>query len=155
MGQHILEIIEYVFKRWYRASDMILYSRKMDYISYALLESTRTQRFLKTNQVLSYWYWLDSSHWVLSNEYPLLPMCQGFSYESGVLHHFVLAKLATSSIRVKCNSQGSYMTYDRLDLFAKPKTHISPLHVPPLIWMEFVRRVLNNWSHVLRQLAHT
>ena len=28
-------------------------------------------------------------------------MCQGFSHFSGFLHHFVLAKLATSSIRVK------------------------------------------------------
>ena len=28
-------------------------------------------------------------------------MCQGFSLVSGFLHHFVLAKLATSSIRVK------------------------------------------------------
>ena len=27
-------------------------------------------------------------------------MCQGFSNFSGLLHHFVLAKLATSSIRV-------------------------------------------------------
>ena len=27
-------------------------------------------------------------------------MCQGFSYFSGFLHNFVLAKLATSSIRV-------------------------------------------------------
>ena len=29
-------------------------------------------------------------------------MCQGLSHFSGVLHHFVLAKLATTSIRVKC-----------------------------------------------------
>ena len=28
-------------------------------------------------------------------------MCQGFSHFSGSLHHFVLGKLATSSIRVK------------------------------------------------------
>ena len=28
-------------------------------------------------------------------------MCQGFSHFSGILHHFVLAKLATTSIRVK------------------------------------------------------
>ena len=28
-------------------------------------------------------------------------MCQGFNYVLGFLHHFVLAKLATSSIRVK------------------------------------------------------
>ena len=28
-------------------------------------------------------------------------MCQGFNHFSGFLHHFVLAKLASSSIRVK------------------------------------------------------
>ena len=28
-------------------------------------------------------------------------MCQGFSHFSDFLHHFVLAKLATTSIRVK------------------------------------------------------
>ena len=35
-----------------------------------------------------------------------VPMCQGFSHFFGFLHHFVLAKLATSSISVKyygCN----------------------------------------------------
>ena len=32
-------------------------------------------------------------------------MCQGFNHFSGFLHHFVLAKLATSSIRVKVLSQ--------------------------------------------------
>ena len=30
-----------------------------------------------------------------------IPMCQGFGNFSGFLHHFVLAKLATSSISVK------------------------------------------------------
>ena len=29
-----------------------------------------------------------------------VPICQGFSHFSGFLHHFVLAKVATSSIRV-------------------------------------------------------
>ena len=38
------------------------------------------------------------SHWVLSDE---KPMCQGFSNFSRFFHHFVLAKLATSSISVK------------------------------------------------------
>ena len=30
-----------------------------------------------------------------------VPMCQGFTHFSGLLHHFILAKLATSSIKVK------------------------------------------------------
>ena len=29
-----------------------------------------------------------------------IPMCQGFNYFSGLLHHFVFAIVATSSIRV-------------------------------------------------------
>ena len=33
-------------------------------------------------------------------------MCQGFSDFTGFLHHFVLAKLATSSIRVKLPTAG-------------------------------------------------
>ena len=32
-------------------------------------------------------------------------MCQGFNYLSGFLHHFVLGKLAISSIRVKTSLQ--------------------------------------------------
>ena len=42
---------------------------------------------------LSCWFLLDSSHRV--------SICQGFSHFPGVLPHFVLAKLATSSPRVK------------------------------------------------------
>ena len=40
---------------------------------------------------------IDSSHWVLSDEYPYARVPVIFQ---GFLHHFVLAKLATSSIRV-------------------------------------------------------
>ena len=29
-------------------------------------------------------------------------MCQGFNHFSDILHHFVIPKLATTSIRVKC-----------------------------------------------------
>ena len=39
------------------------------------------------------WYRLDSTQYV--------SMCQGFNHFSGFLHHFVLAKLPTSRIRVK------------------------------------------------------
>ena len=37
------------------------------------------------------------------------PMCQGFSHFSGFLHDFVLAKLATSSMRVNDDLRGSYV----------------------------------------------
>ena len=54
------------------------------------VQRTMTQRFLITIQTLSCWYSLESSCRVLSDEYP-------FARVSGFLHHFVLAKLATSS----------------------------------------------------------
>ena len=58
-----------------------------------------TKIFEKHHKTLSCCYSLDSSRWVLSGEYPC--MCQGLSHFSTFLHDFVLAKLATSSIRVK------------------------------------------------------
>ena len=40
--------------------------------------------------------------WILSlSSLRWVPMCQGFNHLSGFLHHFVLAKLATSCIRAK------------------------------------------------------
>ena len=62
-----------------------------------LVQSTRTQYLLKTIYTLSCWYPLESS----LSTFRWVPMCQGFSHLSGFLHHFVLAKLATSSVRVK------------------------------------------------------
>ena len=53
------------------------------------VQSTRMQRFLKTILTLSCWYSLDSSHLVLSDEYPY----------TRVSVIFVLAKLATSSFQ--------------------------------------------------------
>ena len=71
------------------------------YISYdaevTFAQSTRVQRSLKTILTLSCWYSLDSSHRVLSDEYPyawVLVIFQGF------LPRFLLAELATSSTRV-------------------------------------------------------
>ena len=42
-----------------------------------------------------------SGYLSLSTRIYWVPMCQGVSRISGFLHHFVMAKLATSSIRVK------------------------------------------------------
>ena len=50
------------------------------------------RRFLKTILTLSCWYLLEN-WWI--------PMWQGLSDFTGFFHHFVLAKLATSSVRVK------------------------------------------------------
>ena len=38
-------------------------------------------------------------------------MCQGFSHFSGFLHHFVLAKLSTSRIKVNCAKLTCYIQY--------------------------------------------
>ena len=46
---------------------------------------------------MSCWYSLESSRWVLSDEYPFAMVSVIFSF---FLYHFVLAKLATGSIRV-------------------------------------------------------
>ena len=56
-----------------------------------------TQNILKTIRTLSCWYSLESSRWVLSDEYPFARV----SVISVFLHHFELVKLATSSISVK------------------------------------------------------
>ena len=37
-----------------------------------IVQSTKTQKFLKTTQTLSYWYSFDSSHWALLDEYPFV-----------------------------------------------------------------------------------
>ena len=63
------------------------------YAEATFVQSTRIQRFLIT---LSCWYLLESSHLVLSDEYPYARVSVIFQFFS---HHFVLAKLATSSIR--------------------------------------------------------
>ena len=57
------------------------------------VQSTMTQ-ISKNNLTLSCWYSLDSSHCVLSGEYP-------YTRVSFFLHHFLLAKLAITSIRAK------------------------------------------------------
>ena len=38
-------------------------------------------------------------------------MCQGFSHLSGFLHHFVLTKLATSSIRLRYHSKCEFVCF--------------------------------------------
>ena len=64
------------------------------------VQRIRTQRFLKTIQTLSCWYSLDSSRWELSDEYPWARISVVVHC---FLHHFLLDKFATSSIRVKEN----------------------------------------------------
>ena len=64
----------------------------------AFVQSTMIQIFLKPMWTLSFWYSLDSSHWGLSDAYPY---ARGSVTFCRFLHHFVLAKLAISSIRVK------------------------------------------------------
>ena len=65
--------------------------------SLTLLSSKAQGHNFFSIQKLSCWHSLDSSCWVLR----WVPMCHGFSHFSGLLHHLILAKIATSSIRVK------------------------------------------------------
>ena len=65
------------------------------------IHGRKMQKVLKNNQTLLCWYSLESSCQELSNEHPfvkVLVIVQVF------LHCVVLAKLATSSIRVNGNS---------------------------------------------------
>ena len=64
------------------------------------------QRCLKTILTLSCWYSLERYPWALR----WIPMCQSFFHFSGFLHHFVLAKLAISSIRVKIRLRNVLMS---------------------------------------------
>ena len=48
-------------------------------------------------------------HWIALAECSQVSnMCQGFNHFSVFLHHFVLAKLATSSIRVNCSIPATF-----------------------------------------------
>ena len=62
------------------------------------VQSTRTQRFLKTFWMLSWWYSLDSTCWIYTLRW--VPMCQDFSHFLGFFHHCIVATVATSSIWV-------------------------------------------------------
>ena len=60
-------------------------------------QSTRAQRILKSIQTLSCWYSLESSRRELADKYPCARVWTIFT---GFLHYFVLANLATSTIKV-------------------------------------------------------
>ena len=57
---------------------------------------------------MSCWYSLNSSREVLSDEYPF---ARGFDHFLVFLHHFVLAKLAASSVRVNVAIVAASLTY--------------------------------------------
>ena len=69
-------------------------------------EAQKCKDFSQTIEILSRWYSLNSSHWVLSDEYPYARVSTFFRF----LHHLVLAKLATSSIRVPSSRLSWYPT---------------------------------------------
>ena len=65
-----------------------------------------------------------------------VPMCKGFSHYSDFLHHFVLAKLASSSIRVKLMNANQYPRYHNDSYFIVmllSVLHISMRSVIPLV----------------------
>ena len=59
---------------------MLKVTQPFQYWGYFHPKSTRKQRSLKTIYTLSYWYSLDSSHWVLSHEYPFTRVSVIFRY---------------------------------------------------------------------------
>ena len=67
------------------------------YAKATFIRSTMTQRFLKNILTLSCMYLLESSCQVFSDEYQCARVSVNFQ---GFLHHFILAKLALSSIMV-------------------------------------------------------
>ena len=65
-----------------------------------LSKTQELEKSLKIIQALSSWYSLESSHRLLSDEYPFARVSVIFELFS---YQFGLIKLATSSIRVKCS----------------------------------------------------
>ena len=65
-----------------------------------IVRSTRTQRFLKTISTLSSWYSLDSSNWILSEEYTYARVSVTFS---GYIVSFCKGQISHKQhYRVKC-----------------------------------------------------
>ena len=71
------------------------------------VQSTRMQRFLTIILTLSCCYSFNSSQYVLPEEYPCARVLNILQLS---LHHFVLAKLTTTSIRVKTRKMKLIMT---------------------------------------------
>ena len=85
------------------------------------------QRFLKT---LSFWYSLDNSGLViqvLSDEYQCARVI--VILKSGLLHHFVLSKLATSSIRVNPYAGGGLFSQYKHKTCKNPEKRLKPWHI--------------------------
>ena len=54
-------------------------------------------------------------HWIaLAENSKMSTICQGFNHFAGFLHHFVLAKLATSSIRIKQKENSKHLEKNRV-----------------------------------------
>ena len=81
---------------------------------------------------MSCWYSLDSSHQVLSDEYPCARISIIFQI---FLHYFVLAKLATSNIRV----HGKHV-YDKMIKVIDYKAHEKTYREEKNLWREIDNR---------------
>ena len=101
------------------------------------VQSTRTLRFLKTIITPSCWYSLDSSRWVRYSQ--MSAHLPGFQSFLRFLHHFVMTKLATSSIRFnEVFSRGN--TYLLLDQTYKPQINLFIRH--KFIWKYFLLEIV-------------
>ena len=109
--------------------------------------------FSKTILTLSCWYSLDSSRWVLSNDYPCARVSVIFQV---FLHHFVLAKLATSSIRLNyyripqclrnvcCNNVRTEIDHAVYSSRISPASHRAPTNPRPS-WPAYVLYIEVSW----------
>ena len=69
-------------------------------------------------------------------------MCQGFSHSSGYLRYFVLAKLATSSIRVMNKIKGDLGTSGNIEGFLILKCFMQ-LNLRPYTTAQYVHKPIH------------
>ena len=94
---------EWVKQPWFRGMQMFIlgclhtigWSLNPSNAEATFIQSTMMQRFLKTILTLSCWFSLESSRWVLSDEYPYAEVSLIFQFFCIILH---ILKLATSSM---------------------------------------------------------
>ena len=76
-----------------------------------------------------------------------MPGCQSFSL--GFLHNFVLAKLATSSIRVKnVRSSTSIRMYTRPKHLSRYTSSYIYIHISPLNLHLLIQHFFKSWSSI-------
>ena len=94
-----------------------------------LVKAVKAQGRKDLYKTLSCRYSLDSSRWVPSDKYPCARV-------SGFLHHFVLANLATSSIRVRESVAGHERVKANYETLNVPEDFLVHHHLFLSVYME-------------------